>query len=568
MIAIGARLAGVRLRLLGVAGLIVLAGSAAGVSQLQPARASSPLTFDTVNIDKGGFEPRIAVGPDNQRWDSTQDATGAIEVVFGSKTGHTWTRTASDPPSTPGPCCDNDMIVTPTGRLISSIIDNVSLQIKVHYSDDNGATWSNSTGTTFVDQDRQWFAVGPKDATTGQNVVYMLWHNLGSGTADHEMLVSTSRDNGATFLPPVPVTLPGSQAWLDLQCADSGGPSNIVTNPKTGQVYAIFGTRSSALGGCGASVLGPFEINIVAATRAWVSTSTDEGLTWSPSLAVDDSTAGNIVGMQVNAGAVDNSGNVYVVYPESPNKYPDYSGAAIKYRWAPADLSHWSNAVTVAPAGGAGHILADLVAGDAGKLGFFYVTGVAQGGQKPPLWYPTSAETLNGLDASPAVSEVRIANVPMWTGTATTLMGACNTLGGLPQTPPFDTIDTAVSGFTCGRSSDVLGMSIDSSCHFMSTWYASQVSDGGIGGAPAGSQGTYVSTQNGGSPLGTSCSVGGLPPATSTSSGGSNPATNPVIGGSGGTPNTSAGTAFPAALFLVVLAALAAGVIGRRSWRS
>ena len=29
----------------------------------------------------------------------------------------------------------------------------------------------------------------------------------------------------------MPVTLPGEQAWSDLQCADSGGPSNIFVAP-------------------------------------------------------------------------------------------------------------------------------------------------------------------------------------------------------------------------------------------------------------------------------------------------------------------------------------------------
>ena len=35
--------------------------------------------------------------------------------------------------------------------------------------------------------------------------------------------------------PPVPIAQPGSDAYLDLQCSDSGGPSNITVNPDTGR---------------------------------------------------------------------------------------------------------------------------------------------------------------------------------------------------------------------------------------------------------------------------------------------------------------------------------------------
>ena len=127
-------------------------------------------------------------------------------------------------------------------------------------------------------------------------------HNLASGVLSHNMWVATSTDNGATFGPYVPITLPGQQAYEDLACADSGGPSNLFVNPRTGRVYAVFGTRSStvaASGGCGASGTGSFEINVVAATRVWVASAaaldTADATKWTQSLAVDDDAAGNIV---------------------------------------------------------------------------------------------------------------------------------------------------------------------------------------------------------------------------------------------------------------------------------
>ena len=57
--------------------------------------------------------------------------------------------------------------------------------------------------------------------------MYLLFHNLASGNVQHNMFVSTSKDGGATFGPPIPITLPPGEAYRDLQCADSGGPSTI-----------------------------------------------------------------------------------------------------------------------------------------------------------------------------------------------------------------------------------------------------------------------------------------------------------------------------------------------------
>lgn len=460
------------------------------------------LVFTSVRVDHGGFEPRVAVGPDGTHWISTQDTTGA-EVVYSSPDGVHWTKTPSDP-QVSQPCCDNEIAVTPAGRVLTSIISGGlgTTSLDIHYSDDGGKTWTASQGNAVADQDRQWLAVGAKDPGTGQYDVYMLWHNLLSGAANHEMFVSTSRDGGATFGAPVPVTPPGSPAWLDLQCADSGGPSNIFANPRTGQVYAVFGTRSSAVGGCGASVTGAFEINVVAATRVWVATSTDQGATWTDSLAVDDSAAGNIVGMQVNAGTIDNQGNVYVVYPESPQPYPNYEGAAVRYKWAPADLGHWSPALTVEPPveggnkAGAGHLLAHMAAGDPGKLAFFYLTGSGNGSES--YWYPTVSQTVNGLDATPAFVHPYVSGLAAWKGTASALMGVCNPLG--PQPFPASDVNALLNGFACARSSDVLGQAIDLSCHATFVWYDS-------GQVEKSTSGTYVTSQTSGPSLCTPASA-------------------------------------------------------------
>jgi len=446
-----------------VIGAVVLA---TGLAAITPSLAGGTGThrFATTRLPGtgGSAEPRVAVGPDGTRWAVTSDPNGK-ELVFRSKDGLSWTR-VSTPPGQTSPTIDVDVTTLPSGRVITSELDTAGINFINTYTDDKGKTWSTSTGSTFADTDRQWFAVGP------HNTVYLLFHNLLSGFGQHNMWVQTSTDGGATFLPPVPVTTPGMQSYLDLQCADSGGPSGISVNQKTGQVYVFFGTRSSPVGGCAAQ---PVEVNIVAANRAWVVTAPDGGTTnplaWKESLAVDDTASGKVVGMQMQGGGVDDAGNVYVAYPESPRAYPDYSGAAIKLVHAPASLSRWSTPLTVATTGGVGHILPLVVAGDAGKVALTYYSGLPD-----KTWRSDAAFVLDALSSHPHVTHIRFSDIEVERGTASELMGAC--LSGPTAT---------LNGFACPRSSDVNGIAIDRCGRLLAIWPAQS----------GEAKGTYVSQQ-------------------------------------------------------------------------
>jgi hypothetical protein len=484
----------------------------AWIASAGSARAAAPFTMGpAIKLPgaDGGTEPRVAVGPDNKLW-AVSNSNGSM-VVYSSTDRVTWTKTPTDAPGQVSPTIDVDIVVTRTGRVIASELDFAGPGIFTWYTDDKGATWhqvssallSALPGTQIGDQDRQWFAVGPDDPTTHLPRVYMLFHNLASGTITHNMYVLTSTDGGATFGPPIPTTIPGDQAWLDLQCADSGGPSNIAVNQKTGQVYAIFGTRSSQAGGCGASITGPFEINVVAATRVWVATAmpADTGTpgAWKQSLAVDDNASNHIVGMQLAPGAVDSAGNLNVFYPESPNAYPDYVGAALKVRRAPADLSTWSSPVTVAPAGGAGHLLPHIVAGDPGHLDLAYFEGVSQRGENPPLWYAWAAQTTDGGATS---TKQRLSAIPTYQWTASQMMGACGS-------GPAAGVE---NGTACSRSTDVWGITLDLNCRVTVVWPVV----GGTNGPPAppnskANDGTYISSQTDGPSV---CASQAFPPNT------------------------------------------------------
>jgi hypothetical protein len=478
------------------------------------ATLSSGLSFGapiTLAGADGDTEPRATVTPDGTRYVVTNK--GGPAVVYASTDGQTWTQTASPLAAQTVGSIDTDIVSTHTGRLIAVELDFGGVNFRSSYSDDKGATWTPVngpgglptpvTGTGIVDQDRPWLAVGPDDPTTHLPRIYVLMHNLVSGVAAHNMYVATSTDNGSSFNPFIPVTTPGTQAYTDLQCADSGGPSNLFTDPASGRVFAVFGTRSSAAGGCGASVTGSFEVNVVAATRVWIATadaaSTETPGAWTQSLAVDDATAGQIVGMQLAPGAIDSADNLYVLYPESQNPYPDYSGAAIKYVHAtesdlvnnPYGLSGpatqvWSSPVTVSPAGKPGNLLPHLVAGGAGQLDMAWFHGVTDASNHIN-WYATAAQTLNAADTSPTISApVALASFPAYANVdASAMMGACSTM------PP----QSFANGFNCVRSTDVWGVAIDKAGNFLVTWP-------GDGGEFSGSHsGTFVSVQNAGSTI-------------------------------------------------------------------
>jgi hypothetical protein len=509
------------------------------------AQADGPLQLNTVQLSHAndGTEPRITVGPDDQRWAVTNDPSGV--VVFNSKDGGlTWQKTKADPVQRAA-SIDTDIVAMRTGRILASELDDTGLNFPSSVSDDGGATWTEAKGSTeLADQDRQWFAVGPDDPTTHQPTVYLLFHNLFSGTANHNMYVSKSTDGGLTFGPPVPTTLPGDTAYTDLQCADSGGPSAITVNthkgdPNYGRVYVIFTTRASGIGGqdFGGCAATPLEFNIVNATRVWVATSADDSLgSWKQSLAVDKSATGNVVSMQLAYGALDNQGGFYVAYPESPKPYPDIGGAALKVTYQHPDAhgafsdSRWTKPVTLVPpdpSGDNGVTLVHIVAGDPGKIAVadYEAKRIPQAGNTP-VWYPHLVQSLDLLSASPHVTDQQISQIPAYKWTASEMMGIC----GAP-TP----VQGIQNGLQCPRSTDVWGIALDSQCRVSVAWptYAPPGGSGGgivsNGGPPPGStaglpnaiRGTFVTTQTGGPDLcgGSSRLPGGsqgapfLPPA-------------------------------------------------------
>jgi hypothetical protein len=499
--------------------LFVVAATLVGAT---PAAAEAP-SWNTLLLpgtSKRVSEPRVIVGPDDRRWVATNlntvnartgsDGSGAAAVFSSRDAGQTFQRTEGDPPQQAA-TIDVDIVamhpVVPGGqpRILASELDEAGLNFPSGVTDDGGKTWKRSGGATqLADQDRQWFAVGPDDPATKKPTVYLLYHNLGSGFAQHNMFVSKSVDGGETFGQPVPVALPGSDAYADLQCADSGGPSSISVNRRTGRIYVFYTTRGAPqpggpdLGGCAAM---PLEFNIVNATRVWVATSPDgSNGSWRDHLAVDDAKTGQVVSMQLAYGALDSAGNVYVAYPEGPKPYPSVAGAAVKLVTQRTDGTRdltdaWSKPTALIPAGGPGSLLVHLAVGDPGKVDVAYFKGRDIGAKDPasgepgPGWFLHVVQSMDALDPAPTAKDYEVSSIPAYTWTAEHMLGLCSN--------PNDPSGGVQNGVACDRSTDVFGVALDADCRLSVTWPVTKPHNS----AAPEKAGTYVSTQTGGDAL-------------------------------------------------------------------
>jgi len=488
-----------------------------------PAAAASPhsnLTFRPSTIpapsesqyqggSSDGTEPRVAVGRSGVIW--TVISPGLSEpraqVWRSSDDGRTFTQTRSEFPGQHAPITDVDIAALRTGRLVAIEEDSgnavtgnsypptAPYRFEVGYSDNGGNTWRPTSGTELVDEDRPWLAEGPIDPATHQPIVYLTFHNIFSGVAAKNMFVQTSHDGGASFGSPVPITLPGQEAFTALQCGATTGPSALFVNEQTGQIYVVFETSSGtigALGGCGTAIGGTVPGQFFAPySRMWVATSRDGSLgSWTQSLAVDDSATQQIIGSQLADGALDSFGNIWVVYPETPGTFPHFEGAAVRVRWATADLSHWSAPITIAPRGGAGHLLTHIAAGDAGKIDVAYLTGHARK-KNTPVWRLEVAQVLDGLRRNPTVVRQQVSSIPAYTGKAGQLEVACNDAGAASGVMNQEGVTACAT-----RAADVWGRTLTPDCRLVVAWPSAGRSD--LNNAPGAEWATHVSVQVGG----------------------------------------------------------------------
>ena len=227
----------------------------------------------------GGTEPSLAISNSGVRyvsWQSPGKFAGSADGVN------------FEPLATPDPGASGDVTnaVSYSGALYNGQIcgDVTILHSCIYRSLDGGHSWT--TQNILADNhpgasDRPWIDVYPKKNTTptasdpDKDTVYLEFHTF---SPDDLVYVTVSHDGGATFSPPHVIE-------SDTNADDSTCntiPGGITVDQDTGTVYALWlsgnDVESNVQTGCNYTQIGPFN-------KAWVSTSTDGGNTWSSSLA-------------------------------------------------------------------------------------------------------------------------------------------------------------------------------------------------------------------------------------------------------------------------------------------
>jgi uncharacterized repeat protein (TIGR01451 family) len=194
------------------------------------------------------------------------------------------------------------------------------LQACLHKSTNGGATWTTTTIANVSPNpiDRPWIDVYPKlgptatITSTAQTRVYLEYHTFSDG----QTYLNTSTDGGATFGPPFPAAVGTNSALPDSNC--NTVPSGISVDQRNGTVYALWlsgdDVAQNTATGCNITQIGPFN-------KAWVTKSTNDGLTWTiPSTGpawtgfFDPTTdTGDNANKLFGSVAVDYSGQVHVL---------------------------------------------------------------------------------------------------------------------------------------------------------------------------------------------------------------------------------------------------------------
>jgi uncharacterized repeat protein (TIGR01451 family) len=194
------------------------------------------------------------------------------------------------------------------------------LQACLHKSTNGGATWTTTTIANVSPNpiDRPWIDVYPKlgatatITSTAQTRVYLEYHTF----TDGQTYLNSSTDGGATFGPPFPAAVGTNSAIPDSNC--NTVPSGISVDQRNGTVYALWlsgdDVAQDVITGCNITQIGPFN-------KAWVTKSTNDGLTWTiPSTGpawtgfFDPTTVtGDNANKLFGSVAVDYSGQVHVL---------------------------------------------------------------------------------------------------------------------------------------------------------------------------------------------------------------------------------------------------------------
>jgi hypothetical protein len=292
------RQTGIRhLALMAAAAIVLTAATGAVQARATDPEEPGPILFGANTYAYSGSygEPGIATAPDGTIYVSTPGESGAV-LARSDNLGKKWTKlhTVVPPDDSPGQFTsgsDSDVAVAADGTVY---VGDLTIDgIEVSKSTDRGQTFTQQAFIPFS-ADREWLAT---DGPHGENV-YVAWHELATGT----MLVVTSTDRGATFGPPHVIY---SEPQTIAQSGRNGTSiGNIVTDGHGG-AYVVYGiTRLDTTD----------TTNIVPPiSEIRMSVTHDSGATWKDVSVNPGAADANLGNFWVSTG-IDTAGNLYAVY--------------------------------------------------------------------------------------------------------------------------------------------------------------------------------------------------------------------------------------------------------------
>jgi hypothetical protein len=376
----------------------------------------------------GGTEPSLALSTNGLRYASWQ----APGTFASSRDGVTFTNLGSPDPDALG---DVTNAVDAAGALYNGQICGGAtiLHTCIYRSLDGGHTWPQKTLAADSHpgaSDRPWIDVYPHARSGGWNpdltTVYLEYHTF---SPEDLVYVTVSHDGGKTFSPPHLVET-DTNALVGSGCNTI--PSGVAADDATGTVYALWlsgnDVATNLTTGCNYSQLGPFN-------KAWVSTSTDGGLTWTSHLAwqgqFDPSTKiGDNADKIFGTISVDKAGQVHVVLPVRRNDDPNGYATACETDPGctetpqPTDLllvtspdrgAHWTQPFSVRTGGSS--FFPWIAAGSSGIVDVDYYTTSSLRPNDPADTWSIAFSQITGATAKLSGSSAVYAQTPAATST-------------------------------------------------------------------------------------------------------------------------------------------------------
>jgi hypothetical protein len=396
-----------------VAAVIAL-GAGYTLLPVVPVSAATGFAFRTTVLQnqKAYGEPSVAVADDGKHVAvCVPGGAGETSDWYSSDEGRTFGTSVTHSQNGGGDC---ELDFLPNGTLLNADLEVTDSAI--HYSKDFGKTWQG-TQTAGLEQDRQWFAHS-KDGKTA----YLVYHDF----AAEAEFYAQSNDGGLTW--------PTADAAHPVNGADQVAPGGATTPQK--------GTPASFIDQGGNTFSGPMLIspdgrdtyvmysisdlgsNVTATTPPYgptrgivVAHKGSESTSFTNNYAVTSTDGKAINGAIFPWGAVDNAGNVYVLYNSdmgSPGHFHTY------YVFSTDKAKTWSDPVKVdgAPLGQGAQVYSTGDGGAAGVLDIaWYGTDTGTGAADPTsTWQLHFAQVRNATSSKPQITRQLVTANPLHKG--------------------------------------------------------------------------------------------------------------------------------------------------------